>query len=57
MQGWVQLETHTFRFCLWQGSTGKVLFCGWAADPIVGYPGGFAIGGCEWRVEGERAIP
>jgi len=28
---------------------------GWAADPIVGYPGGFAIGSCEWRVEGERA--
>ncbi len=28
---------------------------GWAADPIVGYPGGFAIGRCQWRVEGERA--
>lgn len=27
---------------------------GWAADPIPGYPGGFAIGSCEWRVEGER---
>ena len=28
---------------------------GWAADPIVGYPGGFAIGSCQWRVEGGRA--
>lgn len=30
---------------------------GWAADPIPGYPGGFAIGSCEWKVEGERAAP
>lgn len=27
---------------------------GWAADPIPGYPGGFAIGACQWRVEGVR---
>ena len=61
-QGWVQLEAHTFRFLLWQGThvKGSVLQgrflagehlraslqepippgSGWAADPIVGYPGG-----------------
>jgi hypothetical protein len=27
---------------------------GWAADPIPGYPGGFAVGNCAWRVEGQR---
>jgi hypothetical protein len=28
---------------------------GWAADPIPGYPGGFAQGSCEWKVEGRHA--
>ena len=28
---------------------------GGAADPIPGYPGGFSLGSCSWRVEGERA--
>jgi hypothetical protein len=27
---------------------------GWAADPIGSYPGGFAIGDCQWSVEGHR---
>lgn len=79
VQGWVQMEAHTFRFLLWQGThvKGSVLqgrFLagghlrasltepippgdGWAADPIVGYPGGFAIGSCQWRVEGGRETP
>jgi hypothetical protein len=77
VQGWVQMESRTFRFLLWQGThvkgsvfQGRFLAGGhlsaalvepippgngWAADPIPGYPGGFAIGTCEWRVEGERA--
>jgi len=79
VQGWVQMEAHTFRFLLWQGThvkgsvfQGRFLAGGHlrasleepippgdggAADPIVAYPGGFAIGSCQWRVEGGRAAP
>ena len=79
VQGWVQMEAHTFRFLLWQGThvkgsvfQGRYLAGGhlrasleepippgdgWAADPIPGYPGGFAIGTCQWRVEGGRTTP
>jgi len=75
-QGWVDMEAHTFRFLLWQGThvKGTVLEgrflagghlrasleepippgSGWAADPIPGYPGAFAIGNCQWSVEGGR---
>ena len=59
VQGWVQMEAHTFRF-LAGGHLRASLEepippgNGWAADPIVGYPGGFAIGSCQWRVEGGR---
>jgi len=76
-QGWVQMDAHTFRLLLWQGThvKGSVLQGrlyvngqmratlqepippgdGWAADPIPGYPGGFAQGNCEWKVEGQRS--
>jgi hypothetical protein len=77
LQGWVDMEKHTFRFLLWQGVhvkgsvfVGRFLAgghlsatleepippgSGWAADPIPGYPGGFATGSCAWRVEGQRS--